>query len=233
MKNWLQRQFFSSQMSWNYDSGDNEFATAAAAAAYAIYSLEQASSQYQKKLREGLETPMTKVKTRKEDPSRLPEFSSKEEKDAAVGASMRKATGQDSESHPSSVRPAIPGTGDQKQEGNSTRPRSIETKADAWEKTAMENIKKRYEKMSSVILAWENEKKMKAKLRMERKKRELEQRRARNLHHYQNKLASIDHLAGGARAQIEEKRRSEESVVKEKAKKIRSTGEVPGRWFCF
>ncbi|KAK3009222.1 hypothetical protein RJ639_014759 [Escallonia herrerae] len=110
---------------------------------------------------------------------------------------------------------------------------SIETKADAWERAEIAKIQSRYEKINSAILAWENEKKASAKRQMELKKSDLEQRRARNSQHYQGKLARIDHIAGGARAQAEEKRRYEELVVKEKAKKIRSTGSVPACCFCF
>ena len=62
---------------------------------------------------------------------------------------------------------------------------------------------------------------------------ELELRRERNLQYYRSKLARIDHNAGGARKQIEEKRKYEESVVKEKARNIRSTGNAPLRCFCF
>jgi len=61
---------------------------------------------------------------------------------------------------------------------------------------------------------------------------ELEQRRSRNQKHYQYKVARIDHMAREATAQAEEKRRTEESRVKEKAKKIRS-GEAPFTCFCF
>ncbi|PKA59873.1 hypothetical protein AXF42_Ash015931 [Apostasia shenzhenica] len=42
-------------------------------------------------------------------------------------------------------------------------------KADAWEQETMEKIRKRYEKMYNTILQWENEKKVKAKRRKERK----------------------------------------------------------------
>ncbi|KAK9278732.1 hypothetical protein L1049_028308 [Liquidambar formosana] len=124
-----------------------------------------------------------------------------------------------------------PETGDQKQK-NLARCGNGETKADG-EKAEMEKIRKRYEKMKSAIFAWENEKKTKAKLRMERKKSELEHRRVRNLQHYQMKIAGIDQTAGGARAQVEEKRRIEESKVKDKAKKIRSTGKVHNACLCF
>lgn len=50
--------------------------------------------------------------------------------------------------------------------------------------------------------------------------------------HYQNKLARIDHVAGGARAQIEEKKRKDEKKVKERAKEMRSLG-VSSPKYCF
>ncbi|KAI8528859.1 hypothetical protein RHMOL_Rhmol12G0180100 [Rhododendron molle] len=64
--------------------------------------------------------------------------------------------------------------------------------------------------------------------------RELEQRKAINLLHYQNEMARIDHNARGAQVQLEDKRRKEESEVRERAKKrIGSKGKVPfGRCFC-
>ncbi|KAI3454825.1 hypothetical protein Pfo_011488 [Paulownia fortunei] len=68
---------------------------------------------------------------------------------------------------------------------------------------------------------------------MERKKVELEHRISRNLKHYHSKIARIDHIANGARAQIEEKRKHEESTVKQKARKLRSTGKTPVDCFCF
>ncbi|KAI8528861.1 hypothetical protein RHMOL_Rhmol12G0180300 [Rhododendron molle] len=116
------------------------------------------------------------------------------------------------------------------------RTRSPDAKTDAWEKSAIAKLVKWHEKVNSSIIAWEKEKKMKAKVDMERKKRELEQRKAINLQHYQNETARIEHIARGARAQLEDKRRKEESeVMRETAKKrIRSKGKVPfGRCFCF
>lgn len=55
----------------------------------------------------------------------------------------------------------------------------------------------------------------------------------RNLQHYKNKLARIDQIANGARTQAEEKRRYEESTVKEKSNKIRLTGTGPVTCYCF
>ncbi|XP_027125399.1 uncharacterized protein [Coffea arabica] len=199
---------------YDYVDGD-QFATAVAASAFAIHSLEE----YQKKLRKGSEIALGSVRTRKDERS-LP----------IETASSGRPFGQGNRTT-SFARP-VP-FAEQKQKGNSKKYRNAETKADAWEKAQMAKIKKRYERMQSDILAWEHEKKMQEKLQLEKKKSELELRRERNLQHYRSKLARIDHNAGGARKQIEEKRKYEESVVKEKARKIRSTGNAPLRCFCF
>ncbi|PQQ20461.1 transcription factor PIF7 isoform X2 [Prunus yedoensis var. nudiflora] len=98
-----------------------------------------------------------------------------------------------------------------KPKGKFNRHNTQETEADAWEKAQIKKIQRRYEKVKSAILAWENEKKMQAKIKMEKRKSELEQRRASNMQHYQIKQTRIDQIAGGARAQMEEKRRNEES----------------------
>ncbi|GFP90648.1 hypothetical protein PHJA_001208900 [Phtheirospermum japonicum] len=87
--------------------------------------------------------------------------------------------------------------------------------------------------MQSEILAWENGKKLREKQKMERKKSELEQRKSRNLKHYYSKIGRIDHIAAGARTQLEEKRKHEESIVREKTRKMRSTGKTPVNCFCF
>ncbi|KAM7484409.1 hypothetical protein LguiA_000418 [Lonicera macranthoides] len=106
------------------------------------------------------------------------------------------------------------------------------TKADDWEKAEMMKIKERYEKLSAKILDWENKKKTKAKRQIERQEAELDRRRAKALQHYRSKIGNIDQIAEGARAQAEENRRNEEFKVKEKANKIRATGEVPVTCFC-
>lgn len=52
-------------MRLGYDLGDGEFATAVAASAFAIHSLEE----YQRKLREGSEIPLSRMRTRKDERS--------------------------------------------------------------------------------------------------------------------------------------------------------------------
>ncbi|XP_028084470.1 uncharacterized protein LOC114285616 isoform X1 [Camellia sinensis] len=157
----LQRQFSSEMSHTEYDSSyEGEFASAIAAAAFAIYSAEESNSEsYQnKKLRDATEIiPISRVRTTIQDQFKPPEssqisnstrFSGWEARD---GASMR-------------IRM------DQSENWVSTSRGSSQAKADAWEKAAMAKIEKRYVKMNSAILAWESEKKMKAKLQMERKK---------------------------------------------------------------
>lgn len=64
------------------------------------------------------------------------------------------------------------------------------------------------------------------------KQKQLDQRRSINWQHYQNKLARIDHVAGGARSQAEGKKRNDEKKIKERAKKMRSHG-VSSPKYCY
>lgn len=50
---------------------------------------------------------------------------------------------------------------------------------------------------------------------------------------YQDKMEYINQIAGGARAQAEERRRNEVLKAKEKANIIRTTGKIPGPCSCF
>lgn len=54
-------------MSRDHGADDKDFATAVAAAAFAIHSLEEPNLPYQKTTREGLGKSMSRLKTRKED----------------------------------------------------------------------------------------------------------------------------------------------------------------------
>ncbi|KAK4395788.1 hypothetical protein Sango_1733100 [Sesamum angolense] len=198
-------------MQLSYDVDDVHFATAVAASACAIHSLDEA----------GLHVQITKTNTtRKQEPLRPPQT-----------GSMKKPSLRDGRNLSSLLRPTLPVAADQRQKETPTR--SSYSEADAWEKAQIAKIRKRYEKMQSEILAWQNEKKLKEKQKMERKKGELELRKARNLQHYYSKIARIDDIAGGARAQVDDKRRQEESVVKQNARRMRATGRVPVDCFCF
>ncbi|KAJ9140517.1 hypothetical protein P3X46_031156 [Hevea brasiliensis] len=229
-------------MSWEYDS---EFAAAVAATAFAIYTLEEAGEEYRRKIRGDFGKSKTEIRTRKEDSSagsvRVTRPSSSKEVKHAGESSIRNPAEQDHRvqgtfmparkpSRLASTKPMA--STDQRRKGTSTRSEVVESKIDSWEKAQLRKINKRYEKKKSKVFAWENEKKMEAKLHMERKKNELELRKSRNLQHYQINVERIDAIVGGARAQLEEKRRNEEAEVKEKAKYMRRKGKNPVRCFC-
>ncbi|KAK6787645.1 hypothetical protein RDI58_016170 [Solanum bulbocastanum] len=191
-----------------YDLGDGEFAAVIAATAFAICSLEEnAGSQYQTKTRRPVIRP-------------------------AEAAPMRRASTMNRKTSAEIVT-ITPAANDKMQKGISRGSRNAENKADAWEKAQIAKIRKRHDELLSALLAWENEKKMMAKQQMERRKNQEELALKRNLQHYKNKLARIDHIAKGARTQAEEKRRYEETTVKEKSNKIRSTRTGPVTCYCF
>ncbi|KAK9066572.1 hypothetical protein SSX86_013895 [Deinandra increscens subsp. villosa] len=153
----------------------------------------------------------------------------KKDKTRQVEASIRTRTSQVDKA-PSFARPSRP------REPYANRSLSIHgsgnTNVDTWEKAELLKIEKRYEKCNLTILEWENQKKTRAKHRVEEKKKELDERRLIDWQHYQNKLARIDRVAGGARSQAEEKRRKEEQKIKERSKEMKSLG-VSSPKYCF
>ncbi|XP_015571992.1 remorin 1.4 isoform X2 [Ricinus communis] len=234
-KNWFQNQFFR-QMNWYYDS---EFVAAVAAAAFAICSKEEAEADYKRQIREEFEKAKPEIRTRNGGSS---VGSIRASRHSSGEASIRKPAQEDKRvqesaatpsrkpSRSASIRPVV--SVDQRQRSTSTRRDAVEDKIDSWEKAQLRKINKRYEKMKAEVLAWENAKKIEAKMHMERKKNELELRKSRNLQYYQIKVERIEAVAGGAKGQLEEKRRSEESEVKEKARNMRLKGKNPVRCFC-
>ncbi|KAJ7953885.1 Remorin like [Quillaja saponaria] len=108
-----------------------------------------------------------------------------------------------------------------------------ETKADAWETAELAKIKERYEKLNATIGSWENKKKTKSRRSLDKQESKLELKRMKTLEKFRSEREYIDQIAGGARAQAQEKRRNEELKAKEKANIIRSTGKLPGTCFCF
>ncbi|ONK75773.1 uncharacterized protein A4U43_C03F20400 [Asparagus officinalis] len=112
------------------------------------------------------------------------------------------------------------------------RENNAQEEADAWEKEQMIKIRKRFDKMMSMIVEWENEKKAKAKSRLERKENEPEQTRAKALQKYENEISRIEKVAGDARALAEERKRNDETKARAKAEKIRSTGKMPRACCC-
>ncbi|XVF08969.1 hypothetical protein REPUB_Repub07fG0050300 [Reevesia pubescens] len=229
--NWFQRQY-SWQMNKEYDT---EFTVGVAAAAYAINSIEEDEARHRIKIERSRQNTTTRVQNSDKVTRR---HSSKEIKTAAE-TSSRKSMEQDYRRQESTLprssagRPMTMEAGDQRWKGNYSQHNVVETKADTWEKARLEKVNKRYENMKASILGWENEKKLRAKVKMDRRKKELEQRIKRIQQLYQAKIERIDHIAGGARAQADDKRRNEELKIKAKARKIRASGEVPVTCFCF
>ncbi|QCD82575.1 Remorin [Vigna unguiculata] len=117
---------------------------------------------------------------------------------------------------------------------NSARPGANETKADAWEREELEKIKERYEKLLETIESWEKRKKAKAIRKLNKLQHgDSERKRGKALKKYEEKMNYINQIAGGARAQAEERRRNEVMKAKEKANIIRTTGKIPGPCSCF
>ncbi|THU66122.1 hypothetical protein C4D60_Mb05t10840 [Musa balbisiana] len=108
-----------------------------------------------------------------------------------------------------------------------------ETKANAWEREKMDEIKKRYERMMNEIREWENQKKVKAKHRLERKERYVERRKEKALQEYRYKIERIDRVCSDARKLADEKRKHDETKTQEKARMMRSKGNGPHTCLCF
>ncbi|XP_062114998.1 uncharacterized protein LOC133829067 [Humulus lupulus] len=234
----LERQYFSSKMNQDYSEKDIDFATAVAAAAFAVQSIDQVELQHQRRKKESLDTSRTGAnKSRKSEfTAELPSsskatrlFSNKEAKSAGEAPRKRSVSLEHKVSQRAS--PGTPSSHTQKEMSPSSK--GMERKPDTWEIAQMKRVQERYEKTKYAILSWENERKMQAKVKMEKRKSLLEQKRTQNIQHYQNKVSRIEKIAGGARAQLEEKRKNEELSVKDKARKIKSGGKVPVRYFCF
>ncbi|KAI4343924.1 hypothetical protein L6164_011215 [Bauhinia variegata] len=219
--NWFRRPLLMED-----DRRNDEHVAAVAAAAFAVHSLEEAGLLNLRMMREGPESSRTRTMRRKEDSiSRTPSYAGETPRTKSFGQKPRQAES----AFPVSHRIPVPSPKPSKQ----MHQNNFQRRADAWEKAKGEKIQKRYDKIKSRILSWENERKMETKLKMEKKKSALDHKRAMEQLHYKNKMARIEKIAEGARAQLEDKRRKEESKASEKAKIIRTTGRVPIKCFCF
>ncbi|KAK7411372.1 hypothetical protein VNO78_02805 [Psophocarpus tetragonolobus] len=215
---------------------DDEHVTAVAAAAFSIHSLEEALNLQKMKVSAKFSRPKTE-RGREGKISRSPIMGEISRERSSGQALARTRESRFPVKRPSGVftptpRPIIPAAGCQNHKRNSII-QDKNDKATIWEKTKIERIQKRYQKIKSKILAWESERKILAKMQMERKKSQWELKRAMEMQHYKNKIARIDMIAQGAITQLEDHKRKEESKAKEKAKKIRKTGRVPVKFFCF
>ncbi|XP_062216431.1 uncharacterized protein LOC133916669 isoform X2 [Phragmites australis] len=96
------------------------------------------------------------------------------------------------------------------------------TKADEWEKAKLARVREEYEKMMETIAEWETE-----------KKAELDRKRAKALEEYNQEIARINKICGGAKSMADERKYNDERKIREKANKIRSAGKLPRSCACF
>ncbi|KAK8287745.1 hypothetical protein V6Z12_D07G078300 [Gossypium hirsutum] len=203
---------------------ERELAVGVAAAAYVVNAIEKDEAKYRIKIEGKKHDTISRVGNSDRVSRR---YSSKEVTTNTAGETSSRKSRESSKGGGSSA-------GDQRWKGNySQTNNALETKADAWQNAELHKLNKRYENMKASIHEWEKEKKVRAKVKMERKKKELEKKIKRSNQVYQLKISRIDDIAGGARAQVDEKRRNEELKIKEKAKQIRATGVVPFTCLCF
>ncbi|KAK8515885.1 hypothetical protein V6N13_096788 [Hibiscus sabdariffa] len=200
---------------------ETEFAVGVAAAAYVVNSIEKDEAQHRITIERLRQDTISRVGNSDRVTRR---YSSNQVRTA--GETSRRKPMESSKGGGSSA-------GDQRLKGNYSQRNALDTKADVWEKAELDKLNKRYESMKASILAWEKEKKLQAKIKMERRKKEMEKKIRRSHEFYQSKLSRIDEIAGGARAQVDEKKRNEELKIREKAKQIRASGVVPVSCFCF
>ncbi|KAF2295008.1 hypothetical protein GH714_030127 [Hevea brasiliensis] len=204
-QNWFRRQI-SWQMNQDYDLDGIDRATAVAAAACAISSLEEFSIPEQKQISKATQPSFTRSKTKKEgqDSMRISEIPDEKTPAKVVGPTpSMKRTPTFTE------KPAVP-------------MKKIPTFAE-----------EQYEELEARILSWEHKKKAKSRRRLDRIESELEKKRLKALQQFRSEGDDINEIAGGARSKAMESKRNEELKVKEKANKIGVTGRVPRTCFCF
>ncbi|CAM0958442.1 unnamed protein product [Alopecurus aequalis] len=109
-----------------------------------------------------------------------------------------------------------------------------EKMAAAWEMEKLAKIKKQYNETMQTVAEWEDEKKAKARRQKEsREQGGSESKRAKALEEYNEEMKRINKVAAASRLTAEEKKRSAEGKVRQKAAKIRSTGKLPRSCGCF
>ncbi|KAJ1298253.1 hypothetical protein BS78_01G439600 [Paspalum vaginatum] len=136
---------------------------------------------------------------------------------------------------PSAVRPATSYHSRRNGEGAAgvTAIGGTGSKADEWEKAKLARVKEEYEKMMDTIAEWENEKKVKARRQKEQKETQLDRKRTKALDEYNQEMTRVNKVAGGARSMAVERKHNDETKIREKAHKIRSTGKLPTTCACF
>ncbi|CAO2818538.1 unnamed protein product [Amaranthus hypochondriacus] len=155
-----------------YKSKESEFAASIAAAAYAIYSLEETRAEFERRMVESFrEDPAADhtIKTRKDSQDtntfEFPDLETLMRRTSLLERRDNNGGNQSSILKTSSKSIEISGV---EQEQRSRRMEM--TKAEAWEHARLAKIHKWYEKMKDKIGEWENEKKKNATIVMERRK---------------------------------------------------------------
>ncbi|XP_008671213.1 remorin6.3 isoform X3 [Zea mays] len=125
---------------------------------------------------------------------------------------------------PSAVRPATSYRSGRNGEGAAgvAATGGTGSKADEWEKAKLGRVREEYEKMMETIAEWETE-----------KKTELDRKREKALEEYNLEMTRISKISGGARAMAEERKYNDRKKIREKARKMRSTGKPPRTCACF
>ncbi|KAG2263554.1 hypothetical protein Bca52824_070633 [Brassica carinata] len=225
--NWLKNQAYWYEKNDYYDEKESEFAASVAAAAFVITSMEEAYKEHAKRMREETKRSRKKKTNSVILKTEVKRINRSYTHDLTIGGES--FIKQKMDNTPQENRRAQEIDSSSRTLGLA----SVSSKADSWEKTQLNKIRLRYEKMKAEIVGWENERKSAAKLKMEKIKSELQKRTEINNQHYKAKLARIQVIADGAKKQLEEKKRSQEAQVQEKVKKMRRTGKAPANYFCF
>ncbi|CAM8911178.1 unnamed protein product [Rhodiola kirilowii] len=227
VQNWLKRQIAGQTIGHEYDSGDEQFATSVAAAAYAVHSLDVANSSFQNGkilTKAKAEKVIIKLKYPKLGPQKL--YQQIQGTRVDEESLIRNKANNRWSPNPQAKQDIFSFL------RSTFYKNDTNAKIDAWERAEIEKIKKRYNKIRSTIKYWEDDKKTRAKIKLQKKKIELECKKERNQRHYELKIAQIDVIGRGARSNMEEKMRSDETKVKERAKKMRSNRRA-AYFLCF
>ncbi|EYU22383.1 hypothetical protein MIMGU_mgv1a025160mg [Erythranthe guttata] len=242
-------------MSWDYESSDEDYPAAVAAAGYAIHSLDESEPLDQNKKINGPDKPLNETRTKTEVSWILPQLhkgvlSEPSIKDSTSSSSSDSDETDSNKSGNSNNNNAAVEKADERAPPMK-RPSTFADKhlymveseiaktgpeismADAWEKEEMASIQERHLRLIAIIDNWEMKKKKKADHKLENTKNKLKKRRAKAVQSHREKTKRIEEVAGGARAQAEENRRNEELKAKEKANKIKLTGKIPPTCLCF
>ncbi|XP_030449559.1 remorin 1.4-like [Syzygium oleosum] len=158
--------------------------------------------------------------------------SSSADKQFKKATSMKPETSSPTSEQLSTIKPPAPPPPEFKTRQSSAIPGG-ESKADAWIRQEMSRIRERYDNLKTTIVSWETEKKKKARRKLDVKESEVERKRAKALQSFRAEMERIEKIAAAARAQAEDRQKSEESKAQDKAHILRTTGKLPKTCFCF